>query len=424
MIGVTAASVTAPREASAAIDAVSATGPRTRAILRRVYLAQAVGATIDGIALSTAVIYFSSWVGISAGLIGVVLGVAASAAFLLVVPIGILSDLVGLRRAAIALSMLAGVALATYALARDVWVYAIGAIVFMVAQAGIGAVRQAIVASNVTPSLRVRGRAVLHSLLNAGIGAGTLIGTLVALAGGGLPFVIAFAAGSVAAIGCAVLFVGLPADTRGALPLEPVESARVRREPRLVALRDRRFVGISGLAAILQLTMPVLSILLPLWILDEVHAPAWVAPAAIGLNTVLVLAVQTAWASRIRSDGDAARFTALAAAGLAAGCALYGAAALAPSGIATVFVIGGTLALTAGEIAGGAGTWQLAFSRIPSVAPGQYQAVFGLSGSVARVVGPLLALPLMLVAGVAGWIVLGLVMAAAAIALTVIGRRT
>jgi MFS family permease len=424
VIGVTAASVTAPREASAAIGAVSATGPRTRAILRRVYLAQAVGATIDGVALSTAVIYFSSWVGISAGLIGVVLGVAAIAALLLVVPIGILSDLVGLRRAAIALSMLAGVALATYALARDVWVYAIGATVFMVTQAGIGAVRQAIVASNVAPSLRVRGRAVLHSLLNAGIGAGTLIGTLVALAGGGLPFVIAFAAGSVAALGCAVLFVGLPVDARRARPLEPVESAGVRREPRLVALRDRRFVGISGLAAILQLTMPILSILLPLWILHEVHAPAWVAPAAIGLNTVLVLAVQTTWASRIRSDGDAARFTALAAAGLAVGCALYGAAALAPSGIATAFVIGGTLALTAGEIAGGAGTWQLAFSRIPSAAPGQYQAVFGLSGSVARVVGPLLALPLMLVAGVAGWIVLGLVMAAAAIALTVIGRRT
>ncbi len=390
----------------------------TRSLLRRVYLAQAVGSTIDGIALSTAVLYFSAHVGLPAGLIGVVLGVAAISALVLVVPIGILADLIGLRRAAVGLCVLVAAALATYALAHQLWVYAIGAVLFVVAQAGIGAVRQAIVAANVDPAARVRSRAVLHTLLNAGMGAGTVIGTLVALPGNDLPFVIAFAVGSLGALGCAVIFATLP--TSG----HPSAGSSADRRPGLIALRDRRFVGIAGLAAIVQLTMPTLSVLLPLWITGTVHAPTWTAPAAIGLNTLLVLASQTAWASRIRTDGDAARSTAIAAGCLVLGCTLYGLAATTGQTGTVALLIGGTLALTAGEVCAGAGTWHLAFSRIPTTAPGQYQAVFGMSGSVARALGPLLALPLILAAGTAGWITLGLVMAAAALTLTLIGRRT
>ena len=62
--------------------------------------------------------------------------------------------------------------------------------------------------------------------------------------------------------------------------------------------------------------------------------------------------------------------------------------------------------------------WQLAFSRIPTTAPGQYQAVYGMSSSAARVLGPLAALPLVLAAGAAGWLILGLLIATAATALS------
>ena len=68
--------------------------------------------------------------------------------------------------------------------------------------------------------------------------------------------------------------------------------------------------------------------------------------------------------------------------------------------------------------------WQLAFSRMPATAPGQYQAVYGMSSSAARVLGPLAALPLVLAAGAAGWVVLGLLIATAAAALCVLALRT
>ena len=113
------------------------TSSRTKAILRRVYLAQGVGSTIEGIGLSTAVLYFSVHVGIAPAAIGVVLTVATLAALVLVVPIGMLADRIGLKVAAVALSTVIVAAFVLYALAHGLWLYAVGATLFMVAQAGL-----------------------------------------------------------------------------------------------------------------------------------------------------------------------------------------------------------------------------------------------------------------------------------------------
>jgi MFS family permease len=388
----------------------------SRSILPRVYAAQVIGSTIDGIALSTAVLYFSTQVGLPAEAIGVVLAAGAASALLLSVPLGMLADAVGLRRAAVGLSLVVAAALTVYALADSLWSYAIGAVLFLISQAGIGAVRQALVASTVEPEARVRSRAVLHTLLNAGMGLGTVIGSAVAVLDSRPPYVIAFVAGAVSALVCGVLFFGLPRPARAV-------SVAGERRPGLVALRDRRFVSITALAALVQLTMPVLSVILPLWIITRTPAPEWLAPVVLVVNTALVISLQTWWTSRIRTDRLAGRSTAVAAIALVAGCVLFGAAAAASTPVAIAALLVGAVALTAGEIAGGAGVWHLAFSAMPSTAPGQYQAVFGMSGAVARILGPLLALPLVLATGIVGWIVVSLVMAAAALSLTALGRR-
>ena len=384
-------------------------------ILRRVYVAQTVGSTIDGIALSTAVLYFHAHVGLSAQTVGFVLSAASVCALVLIVPLGAVADRIGLRTSAVVLSLLAATALTTYAVAGATWSYALGAVLFMVAQAGIGAVRHAIVTSQIEAEARVRARAVLHTLLNVGLGAGTVVGTVVAALGSSRPFVAAFTIGAAAAVGCALIFAGLPPVDAAVRPERPVGS------PRFEALRDRAFVRVSMLAGLLQLTMPALSILLPLWIIEFTDAPAWAAAAALGLNTVLVLATQTAWASRIRTDADAARSTAIGSVGLLAGCGLFALASDASEVSAVLVIVAGVVLLTVGEVTGGAGTWHLAFSKMPSTSPAQYQAVFGMSASAARVLGPLLVLPMILAIEGLGWVVLGAVMAAAALALTAIG---
>ena len=93
------------------------------------------------------------------------------------------------------------------------------------------------------------------------------------------------------------------------------------------------------------------------------------------------------------------------------------------AGQVNAMLVIGTALLTVGEITAGAGLWHVAFTRIPTTAPGQYQAVFGMSESFARVLGPMAALPLVLAIGAAGWLVLGLLIATAATALSVVALR-
>ncbi|MDA0169624.1 MFS transporter [Solirubrobacter taibaiensis] len=382
----------------------------TNKILRRAYLAQGVGATIDGIALSSAVLYFSVHVGIAPGHIGLVLTIATLLALLLVVPIGIVADAIGLKVAAIALSALVVVAFAAYALAQGVWLYAVGACLFMVTQAGLGAVRQAIVADNVDPAARVRGRAVMQTLRNAGLGLGTVAGTLAAVSTSDTPFVVAFVLAAGLALGCTAIFAGLPIRARA--------EHGARQRPGLIALRDRRYLGICALASMVLLTMPILGVLLPLWITEHLHAASWVAPLTLGLNAVLVIGAQTRWSARILTDTHAAGSLAIGAASLLVGCVLIGTA----DGKAALLV--GTALITVGEITAGAGLWHVAFTRIPTTAPGQYQAVFGMSESFARVLGPMAALPLVLALGATGWLVLGVLIATAATALSLIALRS
>ena len=385
-----------------------------RGILRRAYLAQGVGSTIDGIALSSAVLYFSVHVGIAPGQIGVVLTVATLLALLLVVPIGVLADAIGLKVAAVALSVLVVVAFAAYAFADGVWLYAVGACLFMVTQAGLGAIRQAIVADNVDPAARVRGRAVMQTLSNAGLGLGTVVGTLAAMSVTDTPFIVAFALAGGLALVCTTIFASLPVDAN--------TDRTARQRPGLIALRDRCYLGICALASIVLLTMPMIGVLLPLWITDRLHAPNWIAPLTLGLNALMVICTQTGWTARILTEARAAGSLAIGASTLLAGCALLGSADLI-AGPVNEALLAGTALVTVGEITAGAGMWYLAFTRIPTVAPGQYQAVFGMSESVARVLGPMAALPLVLAIGATGWLLLGIITATAAMSLCLVALR-
>ena len=128
----------------------------------------------------------------------------------------------------------------------------------------------------------MRARAVLHTLLNAGMGLGTVWGALVLAVDSSALYRATFVGGAVAALACAVLFARLPAVTG-------TSGIAAARRPGLTALRDRRFVVVTGLSAVLQLTMPVLSVIPPLWVATRTGAPEWVAAVALALNMVLAI---------------------------------------------------------------------------------------------------------------------------------------
>ena len=382
----------------------------------RIAASQLIGSTVDGIALSTAVLYFSIHVGIAETTIGLVLALGAGLALVSSVPIGMLADVIGLRTAGIGLSGLAAIALVFYALADGLPLYVAGACCFLVAQSALNAIRQALVAAATRPAERIRARAVVYTLMNAGLGLGTVIGTVVLVIDSPAVSAATFAAGGVLALVAGVMFVTLPRPAR-----EP--SVAVARRPGAVALRDRRFMVATGLSAALGLNMPVLTVLLPLWITTRTGAPEWIAAVGFGLNTLLVLLFQTRASARLTDDRMAARFARVAAIAFPLACVLVGFAAFAPAVPASVIVLLAIVALTTGEILGGLATWHLAFRDTPANLQGEYQGTFAMASSLARILGPLLALPLVLALGFGGWAVLGAVFAAACVGLVLLARR-
>jgi hypothetical protein len=365
-------------------------------------------ATVEGIVLSTIVLHATVALDLPPASVGVILALGAGTAIALAVPLGLLTDRLGLGRSAAAFSALAAIALAGYALADTGTGFTAAAIAFAVAQSASGAARQALAVEGADPADRLAIRATMHMLLNAGIGAGTTIGALLAAADLGPTTATAYGVGAVTMTVAALLLVA-----RTGRPNPDAGPSSAARGGMLLALRDRRFATALGLAAAIQLTMPVLSVILPVWVVLRSGGPAWLSAVALALNTVAVIAGQRQWAARVTSTRTTVRTALVAAIALAAAGALLALSARADSPRAfSVVVIAGVLALTVGEVGGGLATWRVALSDVPAAAEGRYQAAYSMSTSAARIVGPSIVLPLVLALGPVGWVVVGATMAA------------
>ena len=379
----------------------------TRRRVPAVAVIQLMAAVVDGVALSTIVLHVTEHLHLAPSTTGLVLSAAAAVALVVAGPLGVVADRVGLRRSGAAATLGSAVALLGYAVSDSLVVYAASAVVFVVSQAVSGAIRQALAVAGAPASERLGVRATMHTLLNVGLGAGTLVGASVAALGTSSAFRTAYVAAGLLSIAAAL----------ATLRLRAVDEGRTRVAPPgglAVVLRDRRFVVATALTAVVQLTMPALSVLLPVWVLQHTVAPAWAAGVALALNTALVIAVQRPWSARLVSSRAVVRSARVAAAALVLAGALFTVCGRVDTAApAVLLIVLAVVALTAGEVAGGAATWSVALSDVPPLAEGRYQSVFSMGSSTARIVGPGLALPLVVAQPGTGWLLLGLAMGAA-----------
>lgn len=382
---------------------------------RQVHHIQLASAVADGAVLTTVLLYFTGVVGLGDAAVGQVLAAAAAAAVVLAPPLGVLTDRLGATRAAGAFSGAVGVALAAYTVADALWSYAAAAVLYGVARSGLLATVQAVVAAGTEPSGRVRARGTLHTVLNAGFALGALLGAAVLAIDEPTLFAALFGAGATIAAGCAVAFLRLPAPPGARPRVGRTVAGRSR------ALRDPRLLTVTGLASVLQLTMPVLSVLLPLWIV-RTAAPLWLAAAAFGLNTVLVIGLQPRCAALVRTDRHATLAALGAGSGIALAAVLFAVVPGLPTSAAVALVLVGVVVLTLGEVSAGPAAWHQVLRDVPADRQGEYQAVFGASASIARVMGPLVALPLMTALESAGWVIIGVVVLTAGALLAATGQ--
>jgi Major Facilitator Superfamily len=363
---------------------------------------QVAAAAVDGLVLSSVTVHALDRLQLGAASVGMVLAAAAVVAVAAAPLSGAVADRLGLPRAGAWYATLSAAALIVYATTKSLIGFAAAAVVFVTAQAASSSVRHAIAVAGVGCGDRTRLRAMMHTALNAGIGCGTVLGAGVLASATDTVFTIAYT------LGALVSLVVAGATLR--LPVPHLTTFRSRRVGMWVALRDRPFAGAVALACLVQLTMPILSLLLPVWVLRSA-VPPWTAGAALAVNAVLVITVQRAWAARLVDARTTALSALIAAASMVTAGLLLAALPSANSAAAAIaLLIAAVTALTAGEVGGGAAVWQVALQNIDASAEGRYQAAFSMSASGARILGPLVALPLVLRAGPPGWVLLTLVM--------------
>ncbi|MFF2191440.1 MFS transporter [Streptomyces sp. NPDC058157] len=382
-------------------------------VLAAATLIRSVG---HGLFFTLSVLYFAHTDGMSVRLVGIGMTVAAVAAMAASVPAGHLADVFGPREVSSAFFFVQGVVTCAFVSVHGFGSFVVVAVLAGVAESAGGAAFGAVVAGITEGAERVRARAYLRSVTNAGIAAGALGGGAV-LAGGArsaqawglVASGILFAAGG-------LLQMRLPALTGG--------GGHVRSSPWAV-FADRRYALIGLLNVALVLNVGLLTVALPLWISERTAAPPSLYAVLLLINTLGVVLFQVRVSKRASDVRGAARTSRLAGIALLTCCALFAWSGDAPLGLAVVLLVAGTAVHVLGELLYSAGAWALSYELAPEGAHGQYQGFFGMTSQLGSALTPVAATSLIIGFGGTGWLVFGLLMllAGAAVPLAVRAER-
>jgi len=367
---------------------------------RNLAFAQLANSVGDGAFIVTSALFFTRIVGLSTAQVGLGLTIAWLIGFLTGVPLGNLADRKGPRGVAILLALSTAVAVGSFLFVRSFPLFLIAAIAYATSQTGLTAARQALLAGLVQPAERTRIRAFLQSTVNAGLAVGAALG------GVALRFDTAPAYLAVFAIDAASFLIAAALIRR--VPVVKAVPLRVAGEPRLAVLHDRPYALLALLNAVMLMFMPLLSLVVPLWIVERTNAPGWVVASLLIINTLGVTFFQVRIARSVTSLRTATRSVRFAGVAMLAACGVFALSAvgMAPPVAVAVLVVAAAL-LTFGEMKLASGAWEISFGLAPADKQGQYQGFFGTGPAVARMLGPALLTTLVLGWGAVGWMVVG-----------------
>ncbi|MFJ5229739.1 MFS transporter [Kitasatospora sp. NPDC088391] len=394
-------------------------------VLRRLAVLTAVNTVGNGLYYSVSALYFTRQVGLSAAQLATGMAFAGVSGMLAGVPFGRLADRVGHRRLLYVLGPLQGLAVLAYTVVHGFAAFAVAIVVATVLERGAVVVRSALIAHLLPAEDQVRSRALLRSVMNAGLVIGST-GAIFALqedSHWGYAVVLALDAASFAAT--SLLLRGLPGSARpdAARPDagNPAGPQDRRARPR-TALADRRYLLVAFLHAVLELQFAMLEIGIPLWIAVHTGAPrALVAVVGI-VNCLTVVLFQVRAGRGVTDLRSAARACARGGVLLGAACLVYAAAAGRGVALAVALLLAGVLLHSLAELLTSAGGWTLSLDLADPAAHGEYQGVFMSGQAGSHVIGPLVVTATVLAHGVAGWAVLGALLAAAGLTIPLATR--
>ncbi|MFE6130875.1 MFS transporter [Streptomyces sp. NPDC056437] len=378
---------------------------------RTLALAQLVNSLGDGAYYVCSALYFARVVGLSPARIGLGLTVAWGVGSLAGVALGRIADRRGPRPTAVVLALATSASVASFLFVRSFPLFLLAACCYATAQCGLAAARQALLAALVTKEERTGTLAYLQSTLNAGLAVGAALGGVALHFGSREAYLSVFVLDAAAFALCALVLLRLP-DVR-------VDRMPHRLAAQQAVFRDLPYAVVTFLNTIMLLRMPLISLAIPLWIVERTSAPGWTVSTLLVLNTGAVMLFQVRTAAAVRDLPSATRTVRRGGVVMLASCAVFAlsAAAGVPAQVAVAVLLAGAALQVWGEMMQSAGAWQIGFDLAPAGRHGQYQGFFGAGVPVARMLGPVLLTTLVVGLGVIGWLILGALFLTAGLAM-------
>ncbi len=338
----------------------------------------------NGLFLTVSALYFVRIAGLHPIAYGAALAIAAAVGLLAGPLIGHLADRRGTQALYALLLALQGVGSAAYVLSDEAAFLVAVICLVAITERGASALRGAYTAALVPRENRVRFRAILRSLSNAAGGVGAGLGAMVLVVDEPWAYRLALVVNALSFFVAALLII-LGRRVPNAPTVTGAPSASWS-----AALRDRPFVVVTILNAVLLLHICILTVAVPLWVGSQTDAPLWVVGMLIVINTAGVVLLQVPATKGISTIRTAARAATQAALLLALSCAILAFTGLL-SGVFTVAaLVLATIVHLGGELLQSAAAWTFAFELAPESAHGQYQGVFNAGLDVGTLFAPII----------------------------------
>lgn len=321
--------------------------------------------------------------------------------------LGALADRVGPRRITVAVLVLRAAAVLWLSAVHGVAGVVVPVTISLVCQGGLQATFGALTAA-VGGNQKVRVQGVLRTVTNVGVTVGTLA------AAPALAIGTANAYRTLMVANALMLLIAGLSLLRAAAP--DVTVPKKERVSMLHALRNRPYTTVAALQGLLGFNYDVISFALPLWVALHTQAPRWLISACITVNTAVVILFQMKAVKAAGTVHEHARLARRAGFIFVVSTAMIGITAHTPTALTIVLLFAGVAVHSVGEIWQAASVFSLSFDLAPEGAHGQYQGVFALGRGMTRALAPSLLGLLCLNLTTPGWILLGVLLAAAGVA--------
>jgi MFS family permease len=374
-------------------------------IARRLALQSLLFATAQGAFNTGSAVFFTEVVGLTASKVGLGLTIAGVVSFLVAYPAGKLVDRIGPKRMWAAGAVASAGVFAFWPWMRGFGDYVAISIAFQVVQNAGGAGYNAYILDVLPERERIDTQAHLYSALNVGFTLGALI------SGVALAFHNVEVIRWIPMLSVLVGVVNGYAVTR--LPRAPHDiraaSRELRREEQAATpkpTRNRGWIATSFFTGILWTNQVLLTIVIPLWLVQRTDAPHWLLAWLFGTNTVLCIFLPTFTSRGVHTIDDALRRARYSTAFFVVACVIT-LFSHSTAGLLTALLVWlGHVAVTGAELAIGSGNWAFQAKLMDPQRRGEYGGLAEVARTVANFWAPAVYTFMVMHWGGTGWLVI------------------